>query len=260
MRRALITALGVAVLANAAHAASIRFFLSHSSDVTYKPSTIMPHAVVTQPQTLYLWAEKNLYDPARWNGLSLGIQATGSLALTDARLYNPNMGAASGTKGQTWQDYMKFRWQNGATTSPPPGTPPLTTIVRDYTGALTAAAVSGSYLLSLGADPVYGDNAGVAQDQLAYASYVAATDTWLGYYKLGEVTAQGSGYMFLTVGAGWITASGGSDADQVYFGYGDAAVNGRQTGAVSASPEASYDPEPATGLLLVLAGLLMHRR
>jgi hypothetical protein len=258
MRKALVAVVGLTVLAAAANAASIRLFLSTSSDVTALPSTATP--AVAPGSTLYIWAQHNMYE-GLWNGLSIGFNGP----VSGAQLYNPNMGPTSGSKGAIWSDYMKFRWQNGAVTSPAPGNPPLTTILPDPNGALNASAVSGAYLLSLGAGPVNiipGAEGKTPQDTLAITDYILATDTWTGWYKLGQVTVNGApgSQLKLMVGSGWDTAVGGTANDLVYLGFGDAAVSGRQTGAVSELADATIIPEPASLVLLALAGLMFRRR
>jgi hypothetical protein len=265
MRKALVAAVGLAILASLANAAEIRIFLStgnalNASSVgglTPSNPAINPGA----PTTVYLWAQR--VTASSWTGLGINVVPTAGVTVTGKQLYNPNMGEVT-PDGELWTDWEKYRWQNGAATSPPPGNPPVTTILPDADGQLVAVAASGTWLLNLGA------TINATGDKLGFNGTAATTGNTNRFYLIGEMQVQGpaGGSLKLAVGPAWITSSGGLPAtDLVDFGFGDPAIrsqgiidNVSATGGVSALADLTITPEPASLILLALAGLALRRR
>ena len=84
------------------------------------------------------------------------------------------------------------------------------------------------------------------------------------HYRLGEITMPGASEEFLAVGVGGIARRGGNVLDDgIFFGFTDTGawdgpLRGDDLGAVSAFSD--IVPEPASLLLLGLAGLALRRR
>ncbi len=209
-----------------------------------------PEIPFTQPgiKRVYIWANIDMYDSTRFNGMGLDFVEVGDVTVVDGVLYNPNMGAETGSKGQTWEDYKKFRWQNGALGGSEPDNP----IGIQPTGSLDAYAVSGTWLLQLGYTPAYGDYAADPGDTLAWSEYDEGASTWVGSYLLGHVDVEtaGDGDIYFAVSAAKITAQGGDEGDMVYFGLNPpvpqrvVGAGGPGTGRI---PDVTFVPGPDRG-------------
>ncbi len=213
-------------------------------------------------QTLYVYANIDINDFKTWNGLGLDIAIDGGTYL-GGELYNPNMGATPPVD-PLWPQYEKYRWQNGAIS----GSRPYNPIPSTVEGYLNASAVSGGWLINLGALPSYGDygtgpNSG---DELAYSDYQndAGDITWTGTYLLGEIwfTGDAVGGINLGVSPAWNTQTGDT-APWATLAFGlNGPVDGRLTGAGldNVIYDATFTPEPASLLLMALGALIIRRR
>lgn len=175
-------------------------------------------------QTLYLWSA---FNPATdiWNGLGLFVETTGDVVADMGSTYQVSYfsGAFS-------------RWQ----TSP----------AQPYNPEWAMGARG------------LGHNAAAVTSQGLNNPFDAALKTPAGFLLVGEITFTGqNGDIFLGVGDGKITRRDGNPgADTVTFGAGDPPVIANVPGTVSASFDAQFIPEPASLLLLGLAGLALRRR
>ncbi len=214
---------------------------------------------------LYIWANIDINDFATWNGMGLEFVPTGGLTVTGGELYNPNM-ADEPPVEPLWQQYAKYRWQNGAVG----GSRPLNPIPMTGDGYLNASAVSGGWLTNLGALPAYGDF-GLGEnngDELAWSNHDdnAGDITWTGSYLLGhvdvDVTDADTAGLNFAVSPAWITQQGDADPwATVAFGLNDP-IDGRvhHNIAPNAIADATFVPEPASLLLLALGALAIRRR
>ena len=82
------------------------------------------------------------------------------------------------------------------------------------------------------------------------------------FFPLAEITFQPGDYeVYLAVGPGGIGRQLGSpDTDLLFFGAGDAGLLGKHFGATSEHWDLRITPEPASLILLSLAGLFLRRR
>ena len=215
MRR-LVQLLSTAVIATAAaDATDIEIFFNTSDQITsWSRSAPQIEVACATPTRLYIWANIDLYDYTLFNGMGLSFVTVGDVTVADGELYNPNMGEDSG-KG-SWTGYKRFRWQNGAIG----GSEPFDPIPMSAEGDLDASAVVGAWLNKLGRTPANGDFALDTGDTLAYSAFDPNAPSWVGSYLLGHINVQvlGQGEVYFTVSPAKITAEGGNESDQVYFG------------------------------------------
>jgi len=271
MRKALVAAVALSMLAAVAGASELRVFLStgNALNASSIPGGLTPTNPQISPGTdtvVYLWGQRVTSNT--WTGLSLSTVGAGGATVTGLQLYNPNMGTLPDPNaGEIWSDTEKYRWQNGAISAGDPnfpdGAPPNLTINADASGTVIASAVSGSWLIFLGA-------ATPGTDKQGFTGTVATTGNTNRYYLLGQMHVTGplGGSVKLAVGSGWITTSGGlPSTDTVDFGFGDPAIrsqgvinNVSATGFVSDLADLTITPEPASLVLLALAGLALRRR
>ncbi len=260
---------GSAAIADDATVGDLDVFFSTSNAIQHMtpgaPEIVVDTSGGPVSERLYIWANIDHDDFAKWNGLGLNFVTEGGVSVTGGELYNPNMGPSSGSKGQTWEEYEKFRWQNGAVGGSEPNNP----IPMTPGGYLNASAVSGGWLLELGVMPAYGDygTGPDAGDELAYSNYAADTTTWTLSYLLGHIDVEVSDVdsaVNFAISSAWCTLKGDTDPyATVRFGLNDE-VSGRVTGAGGFADErvndVTFTPEPASLVLLVLSGLLLRRR
>ena len=184
--------------------------------------------------TAYLWAF--VLEGDRWNGVALqnhGPDATGGLMYNDAFIGN-------------------LRWE------PPPGS--------------DLDPVGDNYIFGYGVETSGLGHAGeaIADDLGLWDFYIPGTNhtgAAGGHYLIAEYTWAGGDPVFLAPGIGGISLSGADPgANLVYFGFNadgtdrDAPVVDNDVGTESPVADLTFIPEPASLLLLGLAGLLLRRR
>ena len=269
MKRAICLLAGMTMLAGVATAGpattgDVDIFFSTDNTIGFmeRQAPEVP-TTVGATETVYIWANLDLYDYRTWNGVGLRF-ATSGATIVGGGLYNANMGG-SGEKGQPGK---QFRWQNGAVGDGDPFNPiPISATDGDLIGA--AVTAPGFQLLALGADARNGDfavgPAPVLGDDLAYSNF-AGDGTWTGSYLLGWLDVQVDqigGTINLGVSDELITRAGDAAAPWATVAFGlNGALDGRVVGngLNNPTPDVTFTPEPASLLLVALAGLAIRRR
>ncbi|MFH1746490.1 MAG: PEP-CTERM sorting domain-containing protein [Planctomycetota bacterium] len=175
--------------------------------------------------TAYLWAFVNTGNI--WNGLAL--ESHGALA-TAGEMYNDALPILGG-----------IRWE------PAPASD-LDPVGDNYIFGFSVTRMGLGSSMEAVADANFG-----------WDKYIPGTGG--GHYLVAEYTYDGSAPVFLAPGLGGISLSGSNPgANDVYFGFGDAPVPDNAVGQMSDIADLTFIPEPASLLLLGLAGLVLRRR
>ncbi len=192
------------------------------------PAITNPEIATDVPVTLYIWAmtERTGSSFDTWNGINLDLvgapDATGFA-------YNPMAYDEFG-------ELSFMRWHLGS----------------DFTFD------DGDGMLGVGG---LGDAQGLGKpgDPQRVSGPSPITNL---FFPLAEITFQPGDYeVYLAVGPAGIGRQLGSpDTDLIFFGAGDAGVLGNNFGAVSEHWDLRITPEPASLILLSLAGLFLRRR
>ncbi len=245
MKQALVVLSVIALFAVPANATSFRLFFSTQGVGEFDPlGSVVPtftNPVVSGSARLYIWAETPAPTP-QTNYIAVGynISATGGAAITGGLAYNDFYTGTTGSGGSV----TTYRWQgynNG-------------TLAANFLGNVRLASPPAGY---------YGVRNGpqglIPVDPHLYSDGQAGghRDVLLGYV---DVTGT-AGSLFFQVGdLGIIRAA--ATWEPVYFGFGDEGAglmgNSKQQGSPVA--DATFVPEPASLLLLGLAGLALRRR
>ena len=190
-----------------------------------------------EPITLGLWGtvdvdfDQGIVDV--WNGIAVDFATTGCVEVLDSEMNNQDHNTGFGTA---------FRWEDNS----------------DFGDAAGFFLIAVSRFGLGGLLPAGDPFGGSPPDAYSY---------WDGMnlnYWLGNITVQcgegDEGGLFLCVGDGGIARQGGDvETDLVFFGPNDG-VRGDAFGVCPPLPLAVCIPEPASLLLLGLAGLFLRRR
>ena len=228
------------VAAGSAHAGAITFFLS---DKGLGEGASLGNPVITLPtvgatDTLYIWANADV--KVIGMGMNVIADAPAIVQATARAIYDPVYGPV-GFPPTTW-----YRW----------GLPIGQGVLGDLVTGINAVALSATRSVA-GIDPAWKAD--------GILNWEAAANAWL----IGEITvqatAEGLTPVHFTVSPAFIAPAVGHGHDlTVYFGSGDAPVNGESVGVETAVADATIEvlPEPATLTLLGVgvAGLLARRR
>jgi hypothetical protein len=234
----LVAGLGLALAASSASAqVQLRLFFStqgwESAQAAPGLALGNTNPEVTNSGRLYLWAQViNGTSSTVWNGVGLNIDTDGDAQITALSLYTPQWENPDGDLINRW-------------TSAFPGNP-----------APPTAEINGINMTAVGINGEFGVRGAPRPD-----GFVNSTGLG-GEVLLGYIDVQGTdGTVWLEVGnAGISRRSGNVTNDRIFFGFGDDGLAGNAFGSRSAVADARIVPEPASLLLLGLAGLALRRR
>jgi len=162
-----------------------------------------------------------------WSAHTLGDVWNGVAIMWDQKpgagvAYNPSFGTPK-----------KFRWETSSDFDPTDD------------GAINLVAIQA---LGIGGDD---------RDPLIYID--EPKNTW--HSLVAELVFNTPGDVFLVMEGGGITRQGGTTQEDVYFGRGDPSIkNSAPRGTKTRDKDLTVLPEPASLLLLSLAGLALRRR
>ena len=213
----------------------IQFYFSLQGNAASVPAeyTAGTNLTVNNGQTVYLWSA-NIY-PDVWNGVGMKFDADcANFTVDSGVMYNP-FTTGKGAWGP--------RWETGADFDP-----------TDAEYKVTLVAVTA---------PGIGDYGDFSKAGMAIGEYVGDTYVW--HTLLGEIAFSsdvvGCG-VYMEASGGGMTKSGGTTREHMYFGFGDGWIynnSGNDTRTTGADLFLGV-PEPASLLLLGLAGLALRRR
>lgn len=252
MKKFLAVLAGLAMLVAPANAGLRLFFAPQGVDSETAPITVAP--TVSNPeaslnagatQRLYLYAQMfGAPNTQKWNGLAFDVLANGGV-ISGRALYNYNVQDEFG-------DDVYRRWQ-GVNQGAGVGT-------STVSGINLAAVTSGNGVTN---DALALLNDGQSEVKLLNSRTLPKA-TLLGYFDFQLATGSNMATIFIRIGQGGIVRSGATAAEPVYLGVGDetAGLTGQSFNQTSPNFDAKLNliPEPASILLLSLAGLALRRR
>jgi hypothetical protein len=235
-----------AMVANAQH--SVTFYFGAPETVTgpFPIAGFVGDDGYPQPDadpgtvTLGLWATP-AFDwaspPDIWQGININVITTGDVTVDNVAMNNFNHGSLF-SPAYRWESSSDFGTDN-----------------HFYLVGVSTFGIGG----------MLPDPYGSPSDDLCYVDGPEGSG-FLRYW-MGNVTLSGAdagGDVFLQIGMGGIARRGGVvTTDLIYFGRdGDAPLLGDDFMAMTATPEFHFNaiPEPASLILLSLAGLFLRRR
>ena len=226
MRKFIAAMMCFGLVATVASAGELQLYFSTTGAGDVVPPEYAAQVNLELPEaggSAYLWAFVN--EGNIWNGLALESHG------------------ATATAGQMFNELFlgNMRWEPAPASDLDP--------------------VGDNYIFGFGVQ-----TAGLGHAQEALADSLNMWDYYVpgtggGHYLVAEYTYDGSAPVFLAPGLGGISLSGSNPGDNdIYFGFGDAPVADNDVGQESAVADLTFIPEPASLLLLGLAGLVLRRR
>ncbi len=244
MRNILVAVACMGMFAMVANANDLHLYLGSPVDTAaFVPDDGgLVHPVVTDPvgQVTYgVWAEVGInwstFVSDKWIGIGVDYMTTGGVTVIDSLMNNDDHHPSPVVQAYRWEDSSTFASTDGFF---------LVAVTRLGLGGLLPSEVTGGF-------PPY--------DMYSYApSFGSGPLT----YWLGNITlaCDAPGELYLGVGTGGIARQGGDvDSDLIYFGAAGG-MRGDAFGQFPSVPMLTCIPEPASLLLLGLAGLVLRRR
>ncbi|MBN2446453.1 MAG: PEP-CTERM sorting domain-containing protein [Phycisphaerae bacterium] len=200
--------------------------------------------------TINIWANLGLAPDKVWNGLGFGVYTTGSIMATVNLDILSNDWNVHGPSGRWLDSGMDFpRWNTGSDS------------YGDSNGDIVTMAAIGE--AGLGGVEDYGIGATTVYDWDTIQYVSGYRGDW---FKLGTITVSaiggGAGEVYLTYRP--TNFIGGSKGESIiYYGYGaNGIINADENiGVMSNVPLVTLNiPEPASLILLAIAGLAIRRR
>ena len=209
-----------AVFANA-QGHKIEIYFSKSNTLTVPEEyTKNINPTVDVGEKVWVWGTITQGDI--WNGINMQWSHT----VGSGSMYNPSFGTPK-----------KYRWQTSSDFDPV-GAP----------GGGNSVNLVAVDALGLGGDD---------RDPLQYLDPGGV----LWHFLVGEMAFSEPGDVFFEAGGGGITLKGGTTREEVYFGRGDPFIyNNAPKGTRTTLKDLTVIPEPASLLLVGLAGLFLRRR
>jgi hypothetical protein len=268
MKKCLIVLAGVAFLAASANAATLRLYYStrgptsgtpQNEDITtpYTPPSeaaadINPGDMAVAGDqlakidlgpggsptvTLFVWAEMVGGGAQKWAGIGMDIKTVGDVKMTGFNFWNYTNGGY-------------IRWDGTGI-----GSSSATLLNDIILAAVSQQGVnsSGNTTANAGADKQYINN-GTTNRHVVIGSVTFMATAPSGFFG-------GMGWSYIGIGDAGIARDTGVE-ESIYLGHGDEGdgLTGESKNTYSTIAEASFMPEPASIVLLALAGLMLRRR
>lgn len=253
MRKFLVAFAVLGTFAMVANANDITFYFGRPETVgtvttDFVASSAAPLTVTPGTYTMGVWAnvgyQADTGNMDAWNGISMEVVGDAGVSITGAAMNNFDQRVSPGT-AYRWESSSDFGHGNGW-----------------YLVSVTRFGLGGLWT------PAWGMGMG-STDWWSYTDGGAGgigpgsvNRYWLGNITLSCTDTHGLHNVYFQIGTGGIARSGGSvTGDWIYFGEDDhTGAHGNQFGWTSPLPDFTFTPEPASLILLSLAGLFLRRR